>query len=87
VNSAKVRAFQVNYTIVRDTKVKTGVLTVVASTDGSGGDLATNDSNVVNIDPGVNLSASETSSIVSVSYTSSSTGLTGFLYYSVTYLA
>jgi hypothetical protein len=87
VNSAKVRAFQMDYTIVRDTKTKTGTLTVVASTDGSGGDLAVNDNNLVNIDPGVTMSASESGSVVSVSYTSSSTGLTGFLFYSVTYLA
>jgi hypothetical protein len=76
-----------DYTIVRDTKTKTGTLTVVASTDGSGGDLAVNDNALVNIDPGVTMSASESGSVVSVSYTSSSTGLTGFLYYSVTYLA
>lgn len=87
VDASDVRAFQVNYTIVRDTKTKTGVFTVVASTDGSGGDLSTNDTNVFNIDPGVTLSASETASVVTVSYTSTATGLTGFLYYSITRLA
>lgn len=87
IDAAKIRAFQVNYTVVRDTKTKTGTFTVVASTDGSGGDLSTNDNSVINIDPGVSLSASETGSVVTVSYTSTSTGLTGYLHYSVTHLA
>lgn len=87
IDAAKIRAFQVNYTVVRDTKTKTGTFTVVASTDGSGGDLSTNDNSVVNIDPGVTLSASETASVVTVSYTSTSTGLTGYMHYSITHLA
>lgn len=87
IDSSNTRAFQIDYTIVRDTKVKTGVFTVVSSTDGSGGDLATNDNSVVNIDPGVTLNATETGGLISVSYTSTNTGLTGFIYYSVTKLA
>jgi hypothetical protein len=87
IDAADVRAFQVNYTVVRDTKTKTGVFTVVASTDGSGGDLSTNDTNVLNIDPGVTLTASESGSVVTVGYISTSTGLTGYMHYSVTHLA
>lgn len=87
IDATKIRAFQVNYTVVRDTKTKTGTFTVVASTDGSGGDLSVNDNSVVNINPGVTLSASETASVVTVSYTSTSTGLTGYMHYSVTHLA
>lgn len=87
INATSTRAFQVNYTVVRDTKTKTGVFTVVASTDGTGGDLATNDTGVFNSDPGVTLTATETAGTVTVSYTSTSTGLSGYLHYSITRLA
>lgn len=87
VDASASRAFQVNYTVVRDTKTKTGLFTVVASTDGSGGDLASNDTSVFNLDPGVALSAAEAASTVTVSYTSTATGLSGYIHWSVNRLA
>ena len=87
MDSTDVRAFRVDYTIVRDTGTRTGTFTVVASTDGTGATLATDDSGSQNVSTGVTLSAAETAGVITVSYTSTNTGLTGNLYYSITRLA
>jgi hypothetical protein len=87
VDSTDVRAFRVDYTIVRDTGTRTGTFTVVASTDGTGATLATDDSGTQNTSIGVTLSAAETAGVVTVRYSSTNTGLSGNLYYSITRLA
>ena len=87
VDSTDVRAFRVDYTIVRDTGTRTGTFTVVASTDGTGATLATDDAGTQNISTGVTLSAAETAGVVTVRYSSTNTGLSGNLYYSITRLA
>jgi hypothetical protein len=82
------KAVRVDYTIVRNTAVRTGVLTVVAGTDGSGTNLTTSDAiGVQNTSPGVTFGASESSSIVTVQYSTTSTGATALISYSITYLA
>ena len=80
---------QINYTIVRNTAVRTGTYTIVRSTDGGSTNLNGSDATtgVENISPGVTFSVTESSNTVAWKYTTTSTGNNGFLYYSVTSLA
>jgi hypothetical protein len=96
VDSDLVPAFKLDYTIVRPgddssaSEVRTGTITVVRSTDGSGGDLVTNDAFFENSDTGFVLSVSETAGIITVAYTDSfpvSSRSNGNIKYSLTYLA
>jgi hypothetical protein len=76
------------YTIVRDSAVRTGTLTVVASTDGTGGTLVDDDNYFENTDTEFVLSVSETGGIITVSYTDNDALLpVGNIKYSLTYLA
>ena len=82
------RAMKIDYTFVRGDNTETGVFKIVASTDGTGGNLATDNADVLyNVDPGLTLAASETSDTVTVTYSTTSTGATGTLHYSITHLA
>jgi len=85
-DAVTVAAVQINYTIVRDTTVRTGVYTIVRGTDASGTDLQGSDTGVQNSSPGVTFSVTESSSVVSWKYVTTNT-VTGTLSYSVTYLA
>jgi polygalacturonase len=86
-SATAVKAVQINYTIVRDTAVRTGVYTIVAGTDASGTNLQGSDTGVQNSAPGVTFSVTESTSVVSWKYVTTSTGNNGTLTYSVTYLA
>ena len=82
------RAFKMEYTTVRNaTNVRTGVFTVVSSTDGTGGNLIYDDAGFQNSDTGVTFTASETGSNVTVYYSTTNTGVAAALNYSVTKLA
>lgn len=84
VDATLIRAFRIDYTIIRGTAVRTGTFTVVASTDGTGGDLATDDSGATqNSSTGVTISAVETGSVITVRYSSTSTGSSGTMRYSI----
>ena len=90
MDSTLVRAFKVDYTITRGTATddtRTGTLTVVASTDGVGTDLAYNDDFIQNAPTGVTLSVVETASVVTVNYATSAAGYDANIYYSITKLA
>ena len=81
------RAFKMEYTAIKNAaNVRTGVFTVVSSTDGTGSDLIYDDSGFQNSDTGLTLIATETSSNVTVKY-STTAGANVFLNYSVTKLA
>jgi hypothetical protein len=86
-SATAVKAVQINYTIVRGTAVRTGVYTIVAGTDASGTNLQGSDTGVQNSAPGVTFSVTESTSVVSWKYVTTSTGNNGTLTYSVTYLA
>ena len=88
-DAVTVAAVQINYTIVRNTAVRTGTYTIVRSTDGGSTNLNGSDATtgVENISPGVTFSVTESSNTVAWKYTTTSTGNNGFLYYSVTSLA
>ena len=87
IDATDVRAFKLDYTIVRGSAVRTGTWTVVASTDGTGGSLQQTDSGSQNSSTGVTLSFTETGSVISFQYTTTSTGSTAELHYSITHLA
>lgn len=89
VDSTKIQAFKMDYTIIRDTAVRTGTMTVVANAEDSTGDFSYSDDYQENNTTDITLIASEASlagSIV-VSYTSGNTGSDGTFYYSLTHLA
>ena len=78
------------YTIKRGSAtvaVRTGTYTIVASTDGTGGTLTTNDAGYQNSSTGVTFSVTETASTVSVKYTTTNTGSDAELFYSLAHLA
>lgn len=83
-------AFNVNYTLYRytsgDTSVRTGTLQVVGSTDGGSGVVYTDDY-TENTATGVTLVATETSNVITVAYSATSTGYDGLIYYSINRLA
>lgn len=93
VNALSTRAFKMEYTIVRDagdsssSDVRTGTLTVVASTNGTGINLTSNDDGIENNVTGVSFSVTETASTVSVRYSTTNTGVEAILHYSITHLA
>ena len=87
VDALVTRAFCVDYTIIRDNTTRTGKVTVVASTDGTGGNLAYVDNSVQNADTGVTLSVSETGDTVSFEYATTDTGVDVQFLYSITKFA
>jgi hypothetical protein len=96
IDSDAIPAFKLDYTIVRPgddssaSEVRTGTITVVRSTDGSGGDLVSNDAFFENGDTGFVLSVTETGGIITVAYTDdfpTGSRSNGNIKYSLTYLA
>lgn len=88
IDAVTIPAFQMRYMIRRGNLTRTGTYIIVASTDGTGGSLATSDANPVqNGSTGVTFTISESSSTVTVAYSTTNTGITGTLYYSLSYLA
>jgi hypothetical protein len=90
VDALAIKAFKMEYTITRGSgtvAVRTGTYTVVASTDGTGGTIASNDTGYQNTSTGVTFSVSETASTVSVKYTTTNTGNDAELTYSISHLA
>jgi hypothetical protein len=87
INATLFRAFSFDYTVVRGTTTRTGTVTVVASTDGTGVNLNYSDSGLQNSATGVTFTATETGSSVSIRYTTTNTGSAATLTYSTTKLA
>lgn len=86
IDANAIPAFEVKYMIRRGVYTRTGTYIVVASTDGTGGTLGYTDADAVqNGATGVTINVSETASTISFGYTSTSTGVTGTLYYSISY--
>jgi hypothetical protein len=87
-NSIKFPAFSMEYTIVRETSVRTGTLIVVNDADDSAGDgLSYTDDYVENSDPDVILDVTDVGSTISVLYTSSVGRGAGRIYYTVTHFS
>ena len=87
LNATAVQAFNVNYTIVRGYTYRTGTILVATDVGDSSLGIASSDDYVENNDTGVTLAISQSGDIVSLDYTTTDTGTTGSISYSITYLA
>jgi hypothetical protein len=86
------QAFRMEYTIYRLTAgtkaIRTGILTVVAGGDDSAAEgLVYNDEYTENEGTDITLLVTESSDVITVSYTAANTGYNGTIYYSLTHLA
>ena len=87
-NTSVVKAYQMMYTIIRDTTIRTGTLTVTAqNSDDSSLTLSYADDYTENFGTGVTLAVSQLGNVVSLKYSTTNTGLAGTLTYSLAYLA
>jgi len=87
-NTSTIKAYQMSYTIVRDTAIRTGTLTVTAqNSDDSSLTLSYNDDYTENYGTGVTLAVVQSGDVVSVKYSTTNSGLIGTLTYSLAYLA
>lgn len=87
INNDNVRAFEMFYTILRSTAVRNGKLVVVSGPADIASAMDYSDDFVENEDTGITLAVSQSGSQVSVIYTSTSTGQSGILTYSISHLA
>lgn len=84
VNTVFIKAFRMDYTIVVDTSVRTGTMTIVNDPDDSAGDtLQSVDDYVENSHTDVTLAVTDVAGTITVSYAAARTGL---IYYSLTHL-
>jgi hypothetical protein len=83
IDANQTKCFTVNYNIIRDTKYRNGVLTVVAL---GSGPVTYSDDFVANQVSGITLVVTQTGSTITVGYTSSSAGFNGQMTYSITHL-
>jgi hypothetical protein len=81
------RAVQIDYTIVRDTSVRTGIYVIVVGTDNAGTNLNGQDSGVENISTGMTFGVQEIAGQVSWLASTTNTGIAATLNYSITRLA
>ena len=87
LNALTVKAFNVNYTIVRGYSYRTGTILVATDVGDSSLGITSSDDYVENNDTGVTLEISQTGDTVSLDYTTTDAGTTGSISYSITYLA
>jgi len=86
IDADSIPAFEVKYMIRRGVYTRTGTYIVVGSTDGTSGTLTTSDANPVqNGSTGVTFTVTESASTITFAYNSTNTGVTGTLYYSISY--
>lgn len=81
ITSAEIPAFTLRYTIVRGSTIRTGEITVVSGTT-----FSFNDDYAENASTGVTLLAAEALGIVTVSYSTTNTGVNGAITYSIQHL-
>jgi hypothetical protein len=89
IDATTIPAFEVRYMIRRGVYTETGIYNVVSSTDGTGGSgFSYPSTNVVNNgSTGITFNISESASTITFAYSSTNTGATGTLYYSISYFA
>ena len=87
IDSAVVRAFAFDYTVTRNTGVRSGRFTVTASTDGNNATMIWTDSGSDNGSSGVTFAANENLGTITVTYSTTALALDADIYYSVTKLA
>jgi hypothetical protein len=87
-NTDEIRAFSVNYTIIRGVTYRTGVIMVASEADDLSAPLSFFDDYVENASTGVSLNVVQVGNTVEFQYTSNfQLGLDGTITYSVTHLA
>jgi hypothetical protein len=87
VSSTQIKAFSMEYTITRETSVRTGTMTIVNDADDSAGDgLSYTDDFVQNSDTDVILEVTDVGSTMTVKYTTDAARADGKIYYSLTHL-
>ena len=87
ISITKYQAWAIDYTIVRDTAVRTGKFIITAAdADDSSLTLSFNDDYTENTSTGTTLTATQVGDNISWKYTTSSTGVNGSLSYSITHL-
>ena len=87
-DTSTIKAYQMMYTIIRDTAIRTGTLTVAAQNlDDSTLALSYNDDYTENYGTGITLAVTQSGATISVIYSSTSTGLSGNITYSLARLA
>jgi hypothetical protein len=87
IDADHVRAFTVNYTILRDTGVRLGTLSVVADANDSAGALTFVDNYTENVNLGVTLFVSQTLDVISVGFNTTNINAAAEFIYSINYLA
>ena len=87
IDATKVRAFCVNYTIIRQFAYRTGTITVATDVGDSSAGITTSDDYVENNDTGVSLLVDQTGDTVSLQYVADNAGINATMTYSITYLA
>jgi hypothetical protein len=88
VSALQVRAFNVQYTITRANETRTGMLQVASQpSDGSTITQVFSDDYTETFDVGITLSVVQVNNTVTVRYSSTNTGATGTLTYSISHLA
>ena len=86
IDANAIPAFEVKYMIRRGVYTRTGTYIVVGSTDGTSGTLTTSDADAVqNGSTGITFVVTESASTITFAYDSTNTGVTGTLYYSISY--
>ena len=87
INAVTIPAFQVRYMIRRGVYIETGTYNIVGSTDGTGASgFTSTPANVVNNgSTGVSFTVSESASTITFAYSTTNTGVTGTVYYSISY--
>ena len=85
IKSANTKAWRMDYTITRDTAIRTGYMLVASQ--GSGPTVSYSDDYTENTDAGVTLSVVEVAGVVTTRYTTTNSGFAGTLTYSLAHLA
>lgn len=87
LDATKIRAFSVNYTIVRNFSYRTGTIMVAADLGDSSAGITSSDEYVENNDTGITLAVDQAGDTISLSYTANNAGTNATMTYSITYLA
>ena len=87
LDATEIRAFSVNYTIVRNFSYRTGTIMVASDIGDSSLGISTSDDYVENNNTGITLTVDQAGDTVSLTYTATNAGTNATMTYSITYLA
>jgi hypothetical protein len=87
IDATVIRAFAVNYSIVRLYNYRTGTIVVASDVGDSSAGISSTDDFVENNDTGITLLVTQAGDIISLDYVANEQGVNGTLTYSITHLA